>query len=221
LYDFGGCNDLYVSGGYTNGLLFGVTSSKAFITNVRIGAAAGTINIYGNTHRIVNCVFASPVVVNGTGNNIIAEAPSYDFTDNGAGNSIQIQPSIFTPSWTQSGGVQPSIGNGTLQINWNRDGFSVNINFRLTIGSTTVLGNSTFSWLFSLPVTHTSNATMYYPAQVVVSSSPNTYYQCTVQIASGTNYMIVGDIAQGFRKDYPVVWATGDSIYFSATYLAK
>lgn len=62
LFDFGGAKDFFVSGGYTNGLIFGPESGMVLCTNLRIGATSiGLVKIKGGEHSFSSCVFANPV----------------------------------------------------------------------------------------------------------------------------------------------------------------
>lgn len=150
LYDFGGSDDFYVTGGYTNGLIFGSASSKVMITNMRIGAAAGTVTIQGASHRISNCVFAVPVVLSCTNTTFHCEVPSYNITDNGTGNDVYIGTSSYTPVFAASGGGA-SVGNGSLSGRWSRDGTKIHFQIDFFFGSTTAVGTGNFT--FTLPVT--------------------------------------------------------------------
>jgi hypothetical protein len=57
----------------------------------------------------------------------------------------------YTPSWISTG-TQPSLGNGTLTGNWERRGKVVNVNIKLTYGSTTTSGTGIFSFTVPLAV---------------------------------------------------------------------
>lgn len=150
LYDFGGSNDFYVTGGYSNGLIFGSTSSKVLITNVRIGASAGTVTIQGASHRLSTCAFAVPVVLSCSNTSFYCEVPSYNITDNGTGNDVYIGTINYTPVFAASGGGA-SVGNGTLSGRWSRQGTKVHFQIDLFFGSTTAVGTGNFT--FTLPVT--------------------------------------------------------------------
>ncbi len=148
LYNFGGCSDFYVTGGYSNGLIFGALSSKVMITNMRIGAAAGTVTIAGSSHQIQNNVFASPVILTCSNTLFQCEVPDYNITDNGSGNDWYTKPQFYVPTWTSSG-TAPSLGNGSLRGLWSRNGRTITVSVELSFGDTTSAG--TGSWFFGAP----------------------------------------------------------------------
>lgn len=150
LYDFGGCNDLSVTGGYTNGLIFGAASSKVMLSNVRVGAAAGAVTVSGTSHKLKGAVFACPVTLDSTTANLDfdCEVPSWGITDNGTSNLVRTGLVAFTPTWGSSG-TAPALGNGDLRGTYQRNGTMVFATYQLTIGSTTTLGSG--SYTFTLP----------------------------------------------------------------------
>lgn len=154
LYDFGGCVDQFIYGGFTNGLIFSRNDSAIISVNgLRIGAAGGTVTFHGISHRFSNCNFASPSVVLAADTTDIdlgdSAVPNYAITDNGTGNRFMVSSSAsFTCAWTASG-TAPTIGNGSLAADFRRKGAVNFVNISLTIGSTTTLG--TGQWFFSLP----------------------------------------------------------------------
>jgi len=151
LFDFGGCNDLYVTGGYTNGLIFSSNSTKVFLNNMRIGAGAGSVTISGTEHQLVNSVFASAIILDATtvSCHVDCGVSANNITDNGTTNSINMHGLVaYTPSWTSSG-TAPTLGNGTILGYYTRRGQIIEGTIDLTIGSTTTTGTGT--WYFSLP----------------------------------------------------------------------
>ncbi|MBP1988601.1 glycosyl hydrolase family 28-related protein [Paenibacillus eucommiae] len=217
LVDFGGCNDAWYYGGYTNGMIFGPNSTKAFISNVRIGAILPTI-IKGGEHNISGCVFSTPVTFDTTSANCMFTsniAPGYDITDNGIGNYIDIKERNYTPAWTGSS-TNPSLGNGKLAANWSRTGNTITLNIELIIGSTTTLGSG--DWRFSLPqapyqygftkVGHAllSGPTGFQTATVV--SNPELSY-LTIAVSGGSTNV---------GPTIPFTWANGNYLRASISY---
>ena len=149
LYDFSGANDIFVTGGYTNGIITNATASKLMANNLRIGAAAGTPTIRGENHTFVNCVWATPVILECTDSIFNGIVGDWDITDNGTGNSVFIKSRVYTPAWTASV-ANPSIGNGSIRGRFSREGNLVNVQMDIRFGSTTTFGTGT--WSFSLPV---------------------------------------------------------------------
>lgn len=223
LFDFGGCNDLYVTGGYSNCLLFGNSNcTKVMLTNMRIGAAGGTVTIRGATHQISNCIFAAPVINLSKGTRIDAEVPSYDITDSVAtGTNIVLPYKFHTVNWFQDSGVQPAIGDGSLSMIWQRDGFSINVQFRLVVGSTTTFGNGAVAWKFSLPhrAGIASGVQRLQGVTYFDASAPTGNIPCIVEIPAGESNFLIAYNGQAFRDGYPGAWATGDTITASFTYV--
>jgi hypothetical protein len=149
LFDFGGSGDIYVSGGYTVGLIFSATSNKVMINNMRWGLFAGRIAIRGASHHISNVVSAVPVDISGQHIKFDAEVPSYDITDTGTNNDIKIKGNrSYTCAWTGSVS-DPVLGNGVLKAHHSRNGTNIKVIIDLVIGSTTTFGSG--AWRFSLP----------------------------------------------------------------------
>jgi len=218
LYDFGGCNDFYVSGGYTNGLIFNAASSKVLMTNVRIGAAGGTVTVRGQA-KLSNCIFAGPVILEGTNHRFDCEVPGFDITDNSTGSQVEIKSRAYTPAWTAST-TAPSLGNGTLKGFFDRTGNRITITIDLTIGSTTSVGAGV--WAFSEPKLD---------AAAMVQASGGGFTQC----GAGTNFQLNARTSPGGQKvelfyvngsgalanlaANSRTWATGDNLRFTHSYV--
>jgi len=219
LYDFGGANDLYVTGGYTNGLMFSSSAaSKVMINNLRIGAAAGTITIRGGNHQIENCVFAADVINDSNNLRFRCEVPSYNITDNSSGSTIEFPFKSFDTAWTQSSGTQPSLGNGTLSMYYSRQGFTATVNFRLVIGSTTTTGNSGAAYRFSLPFKGANVTQNYTGGQIIDATSASTNYIAQIQIGAGESTFTMSCNGTSVRDGSPLTWADGDVISATFTY---
>jgi hypothetical protein len=149
LYDFGGASDFYVTGGYSNGLIFNANSSKVMITNMRIGGSAGTVTVAGSSHQLRNCVFAVPVILTCSNTQFFCEVPDFNITDNGQNNDWFTKPQYYVPTWTSNGATQPSLGNGLIRALWSRNGRTATVSLELSFGTTTTAG--TGDWFFSCP----------------------------------------------------------------------
>lgn len=220
LYDFGGCNDLYVTGGYSNGLLFGnANGSKAFINNLRVGSAAGSIIVRGSNHHFSNVEFGAAVELNGTAHYLSSSCgvPSWNITNNSSGSLFSTDKVQFATVWSQASGTQPIIGNGTLEMYYSRSGSLVTVFFVLTMGSTTTYGNSASPWLFSLPyrislTTQKSNATL------LDASSLATPYLVLAEFNAGETTVQFANAGQAIRDGFPLTWAVGDQIIGTFSY---
>ena len=216
LYDFSGCNDLYISGGYTNGLIAGATTNKALVNNLRIGGAAGTVTLAGASCRYESCVFAVPVIFNCTNSHFNCEVPDQNITDNGTGNEIFTRSSNYAATWTGST-TNPVIGNGGFQARHKRTGDRITVVIDMTMGSTTTYGSG--SWAFSLPKLDDAfiiNVNGGGFAQVGLGNA----YQFTTRTV-GTQkaelFYVEGGVLKNIRHDTRA-WAAGDTVRFSFEY---
>jgi hypothetical protein len=153
LYNLEGANDIFVFGGYTNGLIFGSGSSKMFLQGVRIGATAGPMTVRGTGHRLNGCIFAAhPVILDPstTGVSIHCLVREWNIQDNGAGNFVVTDGfKTYNPVCSTSG-VAPNIGNGSITAAFTRMGNTIEGFIDVIFGSTTPYGTGT--WYFSLPM---------------------------------------------------------------------
>lgn len=219
LYNFGGCNDFYVSGGFTNGLIFSAQTSKAILVNLRIGAAAGTVTIRGGACKLANCVFAAPVILEGSSHRFDCEVPSFDITDNSTNSQVEIKSRSYPAAWTASGSA-PSVGNGSYQSFFDRTGSRITVTIDFSIGSTTNVG--TGSWAFSLPKMDST---------AIVQAGGSGFTQCP----TGVNFQFVCRANPGTQKvEFFFVngagvltniggtsraWAATDNIRFTYSYI--
>ena len=195
--------------------------------NGRVASIADTTTISGADCSFVGIAFSGPVVLD--------TAQGMTFSDTcgfgtgitevvGTCNSNRFNTGnvAFTPTWTQAGGVQPSIGNGTLTGWYNRMGIHVDISIRLVVGTTTTTGNNAFSWQFAIPFTGTTSFDQRgFYARLVDISVPLDY---TIVGGIGANQLVMtfGYNGQGVRDTYPIaVYAAGDVIDLRCTYTAK
>ena len=216
LFNFGGCNNFYASGFYTNGLIFSSASTKVMISDMRIGAAGGTVTVAGADH-VISGISASNFTLTCTGSYINVQCPDNSITDNGTGNVVTIRLVSFTPTWTSSG-TAPSFGNATVVCNWARVGAKVSVVYDITFGSTTTFG--TGYWMFSLPVPDVATP---------INVSGSGFTQGTV---AGTDILFIPRTqGTGILRLYSVVsgtlatvggtsrtWVSGDVIRFSLDY---
>ncbi len=150
LIDFGGGKDIFVLGGFSNGLIYGADSFGVHTTGMRLQNTA--ITMHGDSHHFVGNIVGVGLTLDTDCVNCVVDASQvadYAVTDNGTGNWVTFPRRTYTPSWTGSGG-NPSLGDGTLYGTWSRDGNRVHVDIELTMGSTTTFGSG--EWRFSLPV---------------------------------------------------------------------
>lgn len=221
LYDINGCNDMYVTGGYTNGLITTANTSKLLMNNVRIGAAAGTVTIYGSSSRFSNCVFAVPVILQCTNTYFHCEVPSYNITDNGTGNDIFQKSVLFTSSWTASG-TAPALGNGTITAAYSRAGNLIDVLWDITLGSTSTVGTGT--WYFSLPRADVSSPVQMGGSGYCANAASSAFATFICRVEPGAKkvslwYVDTGGVARNVGDVKPAaVWGAGSVLRFSMRY---
>lgn len=126
----------------------------------------------------------------------------------------------YTPTWS-SGGVAPSIGNGTISGKYKQVGKKVHCHVEVTFGSTTTFG--TGSYTFSLPVT--ANATLAAhvgSAYFRDASGTATGHYNGISALSGTTGL-TGFESSGhtqLQATVPVTWVNGDFFRFDIEYEA-
>jgi hypothetical protein len=215
LFDFGGANNFYASGFYTNGLIFSPSSTKVELDNLRIGAAGGVVTIQGADH-VISGVSAAPVILDCTGSSVSLQAPGWDITDRGSGNSVTILNRSHTPTWTAAG-AKTQLGNGALHSRWSRAGNRVAVQLDLTIGQTTSVGSGT--WEFSLPAPDNPHA----PVQVcgvalAVNAAGTSVEVGAVRVQPGEQKVRIFSRAGPFGTRSPFAWAAGDTLRFGCEY---
>jgi hypothetical protein len=125
----------------------------------------------------------------------------------------------YTPTWTGSGGVQPSLGNGTLTGRWIANGKLVDAKLRFVAGSTTTYGDGFFR--FSLPVAAAAPAAYPVPlagwSQATDVSASAGYMLFPRMNTSTTVFDLVyhaisanGLAYSAIGATFPFTWASGD-----------
>lgn len=225
LFDFGGANDFFVTGGYSASLLFGTTSSKVVITNFRIGWGTGLTIVQGGAHVLVGNAFAEPVSLNLTTSGVQFDSvvPDHFILDSGTSNFVTVEgyPN-YTCSLTSSG-TAPSLGNGTLNARYTRKGNLISFQIDLILGSTTTLGTGTL--YFSLP-----RADYSFIVQAAIGTAwmtNNAGSQAAVgavQVVPGAGKVQISVVTSGAANNVsggnvPVTWDTGSVIRLSGSYI--
>lgn len=223
--DCSGTDNATIIGCTGNYPLLSSTSKKIIIQGNRIVASAtagqswtidGTdCNIVGNAIAPMTITFAATcaklVFKNSYGSGTTIVDNSNGFTD---GNDIWIQSTNYTPTWA---GGSPAIGNGTLTGNVTRSGQYVEINIRMTAGSTTTFGSG--AWTFSLPYTALRSSS---GSAWIKDDSANAYYVGTAFVTAGENVVRVitaSSTSTWVGSAHPVAWATSDELRIDIRYI--
>lgn len=230
--------DIWLSDGYMDftGSGNGVCMNNFRMVTIKHGAGAGLAHL--STGRIGN---STPVVISGGGStfdgisfaggvSIVSGVghrfgPSCDgeITEDSASNSnyFNARGTITNTGWGQTSGVGPSIGNGSLTINYVRTGRSVDYQLSLVAGSTTTFGDGAGSWTFPIPFVSTPNINADGMSGNAFDLSASLDYLVFAQIPSSSSILNFGRNGSGVRQGTPFTWASGDKLVASLTYLVR
>lgn len=124
----------------------------------------------------------------------------------------------FATTWTASGS-NPSLGDGTLDCYWMRDGNTCTVRYVLTVGASTTFGTGT--WRFSTPFTAKTQAGAAWlgNAHYRDSSVPSESFDLACRVSSGGTFVaIFNQSGAGVTGTSPITWATGDQLWAQITY---
>lgn len=222
-FDFGGTNDVFVSGSFLGGLKYTADTRGVSISNCRL-ANQLALAFAGFNNTISGCDIVSTITVSaGTGECALI-GNSYNQTnpivDNSAlaGRNQFIGPTIgYAPTLT-SGGTAPVLGNGTLTGQYARSGATVAVTIDLTVGTTTTLG--TGDMRFSLPVAPGGANVLQHIGQgmVVTAANSRTFFVATATVGVAYASGVVAGAGGSITFNTPVVFAAGDVIRMTLTY---
>lgn len=124
-----------------------------------------------------------------------------------------------TSTWTAST-TNPTLGNGTLVIEWIKFGHIVYFTLKLTLGSTSSSGNGRYG--FTLPFAVNGVIGGIISGYIKNGVAPN-FFPCTafVSAASDTIFSVVPSVAQASggnlltNTGWKAAWAAGDEIFLS------
>lgn len=217
-FNFGGCNDVFVTGSFLGDLVYTPNSRGVLITSSRIANQAA-LTYDGHNNVIDACDINPQITIASGADNVHLGVNSYNslpIIDNSgnARNTMTHWSIAYTPVLT-SGGTAPSLGNGTITGNCSRMGGSTQIDGQLTLGSTTTLG--TGGLFVSLPQQRNSGSI--FVGGAVVMSRSGTTYTGVLQIAGGVaTAAFLRDSTGSVTYNSPGVFASGDTLRWSATY---
>ncbi|MEX2901299.1 hypothetical protein AB3967_08215 [Pseudomonas rhodesiae] len=219
-----GCSfsNFYIRNIKTVGPAAGGTALCHFV-NGRVASISDTTTLSGSDITMASVAFSGAVVLDNM-QGFKAEACTFGagISETGTSrfNCYSDQAKTFVPTWTQSSGTQPSIGNGSLTAKFVRQGYLVKFDMSLTIGSTTTFGNSSTGWRFSLPVAGTQNSVQDFIAGQCFDVSAGTDFLVNGQIGPGENVLTLSRNGAGVRDGSPFAWAVGDTIKVSICYMS-
>lgn len=140
--------------------------------------------------------------------------------------SAWAQVSSPTLTWGNTGGTQPSLGNGLLVFRYQRMGRSINFMFKLVWGTTTTGGDAAGFWNFGgLPASlNRATSDLFFPGGCYDSSGPNLFDLNCQTAPSGATFLmrLYGRNSTGSLLRVgpvsPFTWASGDILQVSGTY---
>lgn len=184
------------------------TLSDSSFTNIPMGAASLT-GCRGV--QFANVQFDSLTIDNSSSSAVFGGVDSCLIFD---------KPRTYTPTWTQSTGTGPTLGDGTLTALVSYSGFKVDYYLRLVMGSTTTYGDSTGAWQFSLPRISSPVANQYIGAAYLRMNSNNYIYVGEISIGAAEMVLTIGYQNGAVRGTFPYAWAAGDTLEFFISYFA-
>jgi hypothetical protein len=246
--DLGGCNNLFISGGYIGRILFSDNSRGVFGYGVRCGGE--TVNrrvIKGANHGFAACDFSQNLTDGiclelGTGAAAVSIAgctynsiyPVLDSSGQGSINLVDHRAMVFVPTITTASGPAFVLGNGDARATFVRSGGTVTLQMELTLGSTTTIGTGVlrFSLVGSVysGIGFTSLGNALVPVSGIAQTQNGTGLVEDVSVpdrrviipraVQSQNYLecFVEGGAQQLTGTTPFALATGDLIRFSITY---
>lgn len=124
----------------------------------------------------------------------------------------------YTPTFSSSGGVAASLGNGTITGTYRKTGKRVDFHITLGFGSTSNAGSGNF-FLFGLPSTAV-NTTMGAIVSRILDSGTQ-FYIGVGYLNSTTTVAIVitGTTGSGIGAGTPMTWANGDTVNIDGWYI--
>jgi hypothetical protein len=226
LIDFGGANDSYFIGNFTNGLQFsgGSVCSKACIIGNRISTGGAVTTISGGEHCFSSNQFAGGVTFDSTTSNCQFSGNSVtgnSITDNGTGNNINQVWVSYTPTWTAAT-TNPVLGNGTIKGNFARIGTKITVQIDLAIGSTTTLGSG--EWYFSLPRLDYQFGPIQIGTVQMIGTGTNDYVIGTCEVVQNQGKLKIraknsAGTYNTANSSFPVTWGTGASLRLILEYV--
>lgn len=194
------------------------------IANGRVASISDTTTISGAEITITGVSFSGPVALyQAQGMKLVGCSYGAGITEDGTTcNSNEFSTGAsYTPTWTQASGAQPAIGNGALSAVYRRTGRVCTVSMRLSMGTTTTTGNAAGAYMFSLPYLGTPDIAQRGLYGTIFDASAATDYPVNATVAANDGVFTLGRNGQGVRDGYPIVWAAGDVIDVSFSYMVR
>ncbi len=222
LFDFGGAKDLFVSGGYTNGLRFPTDQSALVLcTNMRIGAAGGNVTVRGHEHCFSSCVFALGVELDETSINCSRESCVAPFiSDKGSGNRFTVIQAFDDITWTAET-TDPNPTSAAIVAFAEHIGTKAIVTLNLTIVNAKA-GLGVGEWYFSLPFDEKIYATYAGSAIAFDASTGRRYVGTALTFPTQKKLRVFfNDSTSPMSGTSPMLWEDGDTLQIQLMYTTK
>lgn len=223
--DLGGCNNVYIGGGYIAGVLFSSNSRGVWMNGVRLADPAGA-NLAGFNHNISGCDIAGPgiTIESGTSGCKVSSTfnagdPVTDNSGQGGANMVDIPVTTFTPTVTSSGAAVNLGSGGDVRGQFSRSGAMVHVDIEVTWGGAGLSVPAGFLE-FSLPSSIVPrSATIQAPCGSGYTQQGASTKLLHAVAFPGTAYLRALTEGGGYITNInPWSWASGNVIRLSITY---
>lgn len=238
LIDLGGSANTRLTNSSMTTMSMGAAASRAVIADNRMASLGTTLTFQGNDNSFTGNIIAGPVTLGGSDNsfvgNVVAgnivvatSAARLHVTGNEYGTNVIVDNqtaagtslsriydyrSSVTPSWGADT-TNPTIGNGTLNAQIQREGRFAYVTITMSAGSTTTTGSG--DWYFTLPAPF-SAWTAFGTAQGTFRILDNGvgYRVGSCRMGSGSNQIrcYIDGQSVGVRSTTLPSWDAGDNI---------
>src|SRR5262249_37187534 len=133
-----------------------------------------------------------------------------------------------TPTWSQASGTPPALGNGSISARIAFSDQRITVDLLLTMGSTTTYGDNTADWTFSLPAPYDFNALVSTVGRAYALDASTAHLAGMCRVAAGAAVItcmggllpapVSSPSVVGWRRDFPFVWGSGDSLQLHIEY---
>lgn len=217
-FNFGGCNDVFVSDSFLGDLIYTTNSRGVLISNSRLSNQPSIV-VDGHNGAITGCAIAGQITIaNGAdGYNIDSTYNQLPVIDNSGNNRnlISFWPVSYTPVISTAGGGF-SLGNGTVSGVYSRNGSLMNVAIEFTVGSTTSFGAGGGIQL-GLPLQRRSTDNTY-PGVALIQIG-GTSYVAAVQLAGNVGFVqMLRDSSGTVTNVSPAALVAGSIIRATITY---
>lgn len=203
------------------------TGSALFhIANGRVASISDTTTISGSDIQFANVAFSGPVALQDAQGVQLASTCTYgagisEDASNCQYNSFFSQPAPYVPVWSQTSAGAPSLGNGSTDCYFSRQGYAVVVDFQVTFGSTSTNGDSLSAYRFSIPYRGHRFKNQRGMMLFLYDASGTTNYVCNATIGANEDTFTMTVNGNGVRLSVPVTLAASDTLQGKLVYFCR